>query len=620
MKKIFYFLLLSGLTFTYSCKYLDIVPDEIPTENDAFKDRKAAERFLYSCYSYLPNPRADVNSIDLYTADEIVSPFEHETFANFPKGNYTSVNPVISYWNTLFQGIRQCYIMLDNVDGVPGLGDSEKTVYKAEATFLIAYYHFLLLKCYGPTILIKSTPSLDMAVSDYPAREPYDDCVEWISGKFDESIETGLIDRHTGSAYGRATSVAAKAIKARMLLYAASPLFNGGQSSVAGTDNLSASPEYASFKTADGIPLINHTYDPSKWQIAAEACSTAIAAADAIRMKLYDNGEVAQNQPEPEDPTERKLRMTICDRETPEIIWASTRTESSYALQNKSTPFDPDRDWSWNGIAPTLTMLESFYTSRGLPIDEDPAFDYANRFGTQTVSDRHTNGKTSILNIDREPRFYAWIAYHNGYYEVQRSSGVYKYQTKFMQNDGCGIKTRVNNYSPTGYLNKKGVHPLYAQGSGGGGLVQYAWPVIRLGELYLNYAEALIETGDAASLETAKTYINKIRNRAGIPDIEDSWANVTLDQNKLRQIVRQERTVELYLENHRFWDVRRWLLGKKYFDVQPRGLNIRANGDDFFTPQQVEVVRKFNVPAHYLMPIPGSDIDKNPKIIQNPGY
>ncbi|MDR1887320.1 MAG: RagB/SusD family nutrient uptake outer membrane protein [Prevotellaceae bacterium] len=620
MKKIFSIILLSGLMFAYSCNYLDVVPDEVPTESDAFKDRKAAERFLYSCYYYLPDPRQDVASIDLFTADEVVTPFEHETFANFPKGNYTSVNPVISYWNTLFQGIRQCYIMLDNVDNVPGLEIAEKTAYKAEATFLIAYYHFLLLKCYGPTIIIRSTPSLDMPTSDYPARETYDECVNWIAEKFDEAVTIGLSDRHSGSAYGRATSVAARAIKGRMLLYAASPLFNGGKSSVAGTDDLSSRPEYANFKNAEGVPLICHTYDAAKWQRAADANLAAINAALATGVAMYNNGTATADQPEPSNPTERKLRMTVCDRTSSEIIWASTRTESSYALQNKSTPFDPNRDWSWNGIAPTLTMLESFYTAAGLPIDEDPAFNYAGRYGTQTVSDAHTNGQTSILNLSREPRFYAWVAHHNGFYEIQRSSSVYRYQTKFMQNDDCGIKTRTNNYSPTGYLNKKGVHPLYAQGSGGGGLVQYSWPIVRLGELYLNYAEALIEAGGQDNLNKAIVAINEIRTRAGIPAVETSWAGTTLDQDRLRRIVRQERTIELYLENHRFWDVRRWLLGTKYFNVMPRGLNIRANGDDFFNPQQVEVVRKFIVPAHYLMPIPGSDIDKNPKVIQNPGY
>src|SRR5699024_5574077 len=123
--------------------------------------------------------------------------------------------------------------------------------------------------------------------------------------------------------------------------------------------------------------------------------------------------------------------------------------------------------------------------------------------------------------------------------------------------------SRTNNYSPTGYLNKKGVSPLLNQS-----VLQmsehYPWPVIRLSELYLNYAEALIEYGQ--DLGTAKQYIDLVRERAGIPSIDQAWAPIggANDQNTLREIVRQERTIELYLENHRFWDLRRWQIANDY--------------------------------------------------------
>ena len=100
---LFIYLLAMGVT---SCNYLDIVPDERPTDADAFKDAMAAERFLYSCYGYLPDPRAGSTSLDFFTGDEVVTRWEHETFANFAKGNYTPSNPVINYWNDLFKGIR----------------------------------------------------------------------------------------------------------------------------------------------------------------------------------------------------------------------------------------------------------------------------------------------------------------------------------------------------------------------------------------------------------------------------------------------------------------------------------------------------------------------------------
>ncbi|WP_286880184.1 RagB/SusD family nutrient uptake outer membrane protein, partial [Proteiniphilum sp. UBA7639] len=141
--KLLFILLTIGVI---SCNYLDVVPDEVTTEDDAFRTIEAAENFLYSCYSYIPNPRAGTTSLDWFTGDEIVTAFEHETFAQFPKGNYTANAPVISYWNTLFSGIKQCYLLMNNIDKVPNLDQSSKDDYLAQADFLIAYYHFLLLR------------------------------------------------------------------------------------------------------------------------------------------------------------------------------------------------------------------------------------------------------------------------------------------------------------------------------------------------------------------------------------------------------------------------------------------------------------------------------------------
>lgn len=98
--------------FVYSsCDYLDIVPDEKPTEEDAFKNPQLVERYLYSCYAYIPNPRHGTASLDFLTGDEVVTPWEHETFGKFAQGNYTPSNPYINYWHDLFKGIRQCYLL-----------------------------------------------------------------------------------------------------------------------------------------------------------------------------------------------------------------------------------------------------------------------------------------------------------------------------------------------------------------------------------------------------------------------------------------------------------------------------------------------------------------------------
>lgn len=596
------------LVFFSGCEFLDVVPDERPTEKDAFKNIYAAENFLYSCYSYIPNPRSGTSSLDFMTADEVVTAFEHETFANFPKGNYTASNPVISYWNTLFKGIRQCYLLIDGVDATPGLSDDNKTLYKAEAKFLIGYYHFLLLRMYGPTIIVKEVADVNMPFDAFPYRDNYDKCVNEIAKMFDEAAENLPIEHSSlVNAYGRATKIAAKALKARMLLYAASPLFNGGGEG--------GNSFYAGFVNKDGSQMISTTYDANKWKLAAEAAKEAIDLAEVNGFRLYENTAIA-SIPFPENPIERNLRLTFMEMPSVEVIWADTRPEGTYDLQNKSTPFLEGR--AWNGVAPTLSIVESFYSDNGLPIDKDPEFDYENRYG---ISDG-PNGKTMTLNLNREPRFNAWIAYHNSYFEVIRDNNK-RVLVQFRKNDNCGIKGRSNNYSPTGYLNKKGVHPSLSQPSLASPEPKFAWPVVRLAELYLNYAEALIEYGGAAEFAIAKQYLDRVRVRAGIPTIDTAWEVIggANDRTTLRSIVRQERTNEFYLENMRFWDLRRWMDAEKYFSVPAKGMNIQGTTDaTFFQVVDVPFQRVFRSPAFYLMPIPQGEINKNEHLVQNPGY
>ena len=605
IKYLFFLLLLTGV-FSSGCKkFLDIVPDERPTEKDAFKDVFAAENFLYSCYAPLPNPRSTTTSIDFLTSDEVVTAFEHETFAQFPKGNFTASNPVISYWSTLYKGIRQCYILIDNVDKTPGLPDDKKALYKSEAKFLVGYYHFLLARMYGPIIIQKSVADIEMPSASYPGRSTYDECVTFITDILDEAA-TGLPVRHiTTSDFGRATSIAAKSIKARMLLYAASPLFNGG-------GGLQPS-FYGNFKSKDGKNLISTTFDKAKWKKAADAAKEAITLAESAGHQLYQyNSSVGSDLPS--DPIEKNLRFTFVDKNSPEVIFADTRREGIYDLQNKSTPFTGNGT-AWNGVAPTLTMVEQFYTKNGLPIDKDPSFDFGGRYSIATGP----NGTTLKLNLDREPRFNAWVAYHNSYYEIIRGTQK-QVLMKFRKNDAHGIQGRSNNYSPTGYLNKKGVHPLTVQDQLS--VTQnYPWPVVRLAELYLVYAEALIENGQ--DFATAKLYIDKVRTRAGIPTVDVAWATVggANDQTTLRSIVRQERTIELYLENHRFWDLRRWMIAEPLLGAKAKGMNIQGVTDaDFFKVTEVVFPRAFRAPAFYLMPIPIAEINKNENLIQNPGY
>lgn len=628
-----------------SCDFLDVVPDEIDTEKDAFSDYSAVRNYLYSCYSYLPNPRSGPSSLDFMTGDEVVTAFEHETFASFPKGNYSSSNPVISYWNSFYNGLRQCYLFLANVDGVhdPALTEQLRTDYKAQVKFLIAYYHYMMIRCYGPVIIVEGVEDVSQSVEDYKARSPLDECVDFVVNLLDEAAAELPATRTDASEFGLATRLIALSIKAKMLLTAASPLFNYGGGSPDGT----MQAYYSEFVNNDGTQLMPTSYDASKWERAKTAMKEAIDAAEAAGYSLYAvDDHTEDTNTSPEDPFQHRLRWNIMDYSSGggaggncEVIFADSREEGYYGMQNKAMPYCSGS--AWNGVAPTWAMLNRFYTKNGLPWDEDPETKDLDPFEVVTVEEEDADvanpgSQTIAFNLNREPRFYAWVAFQGGYYEVTSANTQGAYQDDasydsekrrlvcdFVLGGNCSRGTtssmRTNNYSPTGYLNKKGVSPDLSMTTSLQGPFFYPWPIVRLADLYLGYAECCVETND---LSNAQTYINRVRTRANIPDVEDAWAGVaTLNQAKMREIVRQERMVEFYLENQNFWDMRRWLLAGEHFNHKAQGMNINASSMAAFAElTEVEFERKFETPTNYFLPLPNSDLNTNGNLVNNPGY
>ena len=635
MKKYFLylFLLISGASFT-GCDYLDIMPDERADEADAYKDKDAALRFLYSCYGYMPQPNLSQSSLDFMTGDEVVTAFEHETFANFPKGNFTAANPVISYWNTLYGGIRQSYKLMNNLDKVPGLEADIKDEFIGELNFLVGYYHMLLMRCYGPVIIVQEEVDVNTKPENYLGRSTLQQTVDFITGQFDLAANNAnLPEKRKGVDTGRATKTAALALKAYTLMYYASPLFNG---------NSELSED---LRNVDGSELISPTYDATRWEKARDAYKTAIDACEKAGFALFDTEELKIENKFPENKTLRILRANLCTKVkyNKEEIWTMNSDEGYYGLQKKSMPFVDEQNY--NGVAPTMNMLRRFYTNRGLPYNVDPNTKDMDEFQTVFLDSAKANvtfanntsaligkegGQTSQINLNREPRYYAWISFQNGFYEVTNASYNEGYPheqmiedlqviTDFTKNGNCGRKNRNNNYSPTGFLNKKGIHPDNQCARNGITLNKYPWPLIRLSELYLGYAECLAECGDAAGAMEA---INPIRLRAGIPTVQDSWAIVgkTPSAEEMIDIVRQERQIELYLENQNFWDMRRWKLADKYFGKKHTGMNINGNSiEDYSQETEVPFLRTFQ-PNHWLLPIPAQDVNNNHNLVQNPGY
>lgn len=634
MKKIFQFILLFFMAFYMSaCDYLDIVPDEREKEEDAFKDVQAARRFLYSCYAYMPTPNWGGQSLDFMTGDEVVTSFEQEKFANFPKGTFTADKPIISYWNDLFAGIRQCYILRDNVDKVPAMSAATNADYKAQIEFLLGYYHLLLMRCYGPTIIVREVADINVDPSSYLSRSPLNECVEFITEKFKNAANV-LPTKRDAVETGLATSVAAKALRAYTLMYYASPLFNGNAKLAAELIN------------PDGTPLLDAAEDRGRWVTARDAYLEAINAAKDAGHDLYTVEEPKMDNKYPENTTLRVLRANLPTiiKYNKEEIWTKQFAEGAYGVQRKSMPYV--NEICYNGVCPTMNMLDRFYTVDGLPYDVDPKTKDLNKYDLVTLTAQNTKisfvdgteatiaasgRRTSLINMGREPRYYAWIAFQSGYYEVTNASTNGGYDgdntlennqriiTNFLADANCGRQGRNNNYSPGGFLNKKGVHPDNTISKSNATLKNYPFPLIRLGELYLGYAECCAESGDVTN---AKLYLNKIRARAGIPDVDTSWgkAGGITSTKQLRDIIRQERQIELYLECHNFWDMRRWLLADQYFNHKHEGMAITAKAiEQFSQPTEVPFARVFE-DRHWLLPIPATDINNNHNVIQNPGY
>ena len=605
MKRLSLLLLLITLAFIPGCKkYLNVVPPATASLESAFNNSNAALNFFFSLYDYIPRLDNVGATPELETTDEVCIPnWNNHTAKGYIRGQLNSSAPYWNYWGTaggnpgagMYDGIRQCYTFLDNIDKTPEIAPGDLQRMKGEATFLIAYFHFVLLREYGPIVIIPDAVNLD-ATGDvyYPSRQPYDSCVHFITNLLDKAA--AMLPATISSAeFGRATSVVCKSIKARMLLYAASPLFNGN------------GEFYSNFKNHDGKQLINLTYDPNKWKLAADASLDALNSALSAGAKLYTSTIATSD---PFQAAVNNYRYTMVDPWNSELLWGFTDPQTNpNDLFRLTTPRIQGK--TYNGECPTLKMVESYYTKNGLPIDVDPSYDYANRY--------QISGTTIKLHQNREPRFYASIGYDRGNYAVN-STNV---QLLMRSGEAHGWSSSQSDFSPGGYLQQKGVHPASILTSAAQTAVKYPWPIFRLGELYLDYAEALNEFSGADQQSTVIQYLDAIRTRSGIPGVLASWALVgksSFTQDEMRTLIRRERTIEFAFEGHRFWDIRRWKMGDGTFNVPVYGMNIKgATAADFYQPTLVEP-RIFNTPSYYLMPISVSDLGINANLVQNPGW
>ncbi|MDP4238385.1 MAG: RagB/SusD family nutrient uptake outer membrane protein [Bacteroidota bacterium] len=633
-----YFFLFSLLLLSGCSNYLDIVPDKTQDISLLFQRRQAAYNALATCYHYLPQEDG-VYSTYAFASDELTTPVAKETpGVELMRGKQTAANPLMGLWDdtypsgrtqeSLFKAIRCCNTFIENIHLVMDMTDTEKESWKSEAMFLKAYYHFLLFRQYGPIPIVDVNLPITASVNDVRVkRQPVDEVIKYIVSTIDKSIANLPLRITSSNDLGRIDQVIAYSIKSRVLLYAASPLFNGN------------AEYYDTFVDKDGNKFFNTTYDKEKWKSALDAAETAINLATANGLKMYEySGAVptfdSLDYQQPEVKALYNYRYMFVDKWNSELIWGNSSPVNNgdwWSLQAASMMINPAASaqaaaWQW--VSPTIQVVEAYYTKNGLPIDEDLTFKYANRYSLARVSDADkyhaTTGSTIMipnLHLGREPRFYASIGFDKGIY---RTWGK-KWNLEMKKGEIYGRRGNTNDYVITGYVLKKVCHPN-SEGDAYSKLIVYPWPLIRLAELYLNYAEAYNEYyGPDQKVYDA---LNKIRVRSGVPTVEQAWENPlfakTLNKHKtkdgLRQIIQQERQIELAFEGHRNFDVRRWKEADKYFNRPVTGWSVDGSTTNTFYVVKTVGQRSFITPRDYLHPIKYSEMVVNSNLVQNPGW
>lgn len=621
-----------------SCNYLDIVPDNIATIDKAFNMRNTAERFLYTCYSYMPSNGNFSGNPAFTIGDEFWLPERNSTPAwNIARGNQKVNDPYMNFWQgrqggkDLYEGIRQCNVFLTNISRVPDMDDTEKERWKGEVMFLKAYYHFCLLRMFGPIPLIKENVPVDASFGDvYPTRSTVDDCFEYIVGLMDEAITRLPNQVYSLEEYGRISKAVALAEKAVILSEAASPLFNGNN-------------DFVGFKNARGEELFNGTKSVEKWQKAADACLEAVnfcttkdAATGKEPYSLYTYNEMGSLAVTGDTmQAQMNIRGSITEAWNSEVIWGNTQSWA-VSLQNIATPRGLDPAFISNGTtegwaAPTLKMAEMYYSENGVPIEDDELYNYSGRWD---VSLGDAGSKlyikegyvTSNLHFHREPRFYAALGFDGGIWYGQGKTNYKSPNELLYVSAKKGQPASAQNsmrYSVTGYWPKKLVSFRNAITSSAYNPIPYAWAEIRLADLYLLYAEALNEVNSGPT-EDAFKYVDLVRARAGLKGVKESWSLYSRRKDQetysgFQRIVHRERLIELAFEGKRYWDLRRWKEATTELNKPISGWDLAQEDPMAYYRQKILFNQRFST-RDYFWPIPESELLSNKNLNQFPGW
>lgn len=573
---------LMATTMLASCAdILDKKPLTEISDNDLWSDPALLKAFVNSRY----------NQVGVNGAESMQSSIVDETELTWLRGcethNFARLTPTDlgrmngawwgwdnRSWSTKWTNISNCNIFFERVDNVGFTDETEKTKLVGQVRFIRAFEYWDLIARWGAMpIITKSFSINDREEIVGQKRNTYKECIDFLVSELDQAAKE-LPANWSGDDYGRATSVAALALKSRILLYAASPLMNEDVK----------------------IPEVGYTTpEPDRWQKAAKAATEALDAAQTAGYELYNlNGDPSKNY--------QLIFMdnTAANKET---LFARMGTSSAdgESISSCDQYNNPNGYGGWGGNCPLQELVDAYEVVKD---------------GVASKFDWNNPEEKANPYANRDPRFYATILYDGAkwmtrnvetYFDVDNNGTII----------GGGKDTKFGNdswnASPTGYNMKKFMDEGYALNSWN--FCARNWIHLRMAELYLNKAEALYHIGDE---EGAREALKPVRQRAGMPAVTATGAD-------LLETIKNERRIEFAFEEHRYFDVRRWKEAPKYFGSTVHAITIKKYPDGKKTYEvdklrsDVGGDRKWDDKMYWL-PIPKSEMDKNPNLVQNPGY
>ena len=657
MKKLVYYILLSisALSFSACTDYINVDKyfyDQVSLDS-AFSKRIYVDGWLSSAYSVM-NKLGEYKEPFRWASDDLYHPdmkeyVEGSYSADKPKGDENAGESRL--WK-YYEGIRKASTFLDDVDRCPELTMDEIADMKGQARFLRAYCYWALIRVFGPVPLIP-LEGLDADLSYEELSLPrthFDEIVSFIDTELAETARL-LPMRRTVNNLGRPTRGAALGLRARVLLYAASPLYNGNLDFFNVVDN-------------KGNQLISQTYDESKWAKAAAAAKDVIELAKTSGLyELYTIapkiGTLDMYRPpvHPEYSTKdypdgwanidpllsykSNFDGSVQGSKNPELIF--TRTSDGTGTIN---------DWMYQALPRTISgnnrlcvtqkQVNAYAMNDGRTISEAAnTGDYVTTgFTTEAYSENNPflPAKVSLMYNKREPRFYASIAYNGSVWEAASASEPrYRNQQIFYYRGTEDGKQGFKEECPLTGMTLKKFYNSEDSRTDGGYVIEKTEMTIRYAEILLIYAEALNELSEG-EVYHLKTYSNedveikrdedemryaikRIRMRAGVPD----YTNETYkNQADFRVKLKRERQVELLGENSmRYFDLRRWKDALTEENQLLQGCNINDDDTyiaDFYKETPVSSVHKVFEQRMYLFPFPTYELKRNVNLTQNPGW